>query len=70
MRWVQPYAGRAVLALIFAVAFLANGGVGLWISLTAAPPHVNGLSAVVVVFGLIALAGAVRQVRRLRQGDA
>ncbi|MGC1303259.1 MAG: hypothetical protein WA840_12890 [Caulobacteraceae bacterium] len=62
----QPHISRALMALLFAVAFLANGGVGLWISLTAVPPHVNGMSAVVFVFGLIALAGSVQQFLRAR----
>ena len=57
MRLKQPETGRALLALLFAAAFLANGGAGLWVSLTATPAHVNGLSAVVTVFGLIALGG-------------
>ena len=62
MSWRQPYAGRLILALIFAVAFLINGGLGLGVGLTATPSHVNGLSAVVCVFGLIALAAAARQI--------
>ena len=69
MRWVQPHGGRALLALLFATAFLANGGLGLWVSLTAQPAHVNGLSAVVFTFGLIALAGAVQQFRLARRGN-
>ncbi len=66
MSWKQPYAGRMTLALIFAVAFLINGGLGLGIGLTATPSHVNGMSAVVFVFGLIALGGAVQQALRAR----
>jgi uncharacterized membrane protein HdeD (DUF308 family) len=62
----QPHLSRALLALLFAVAFLGNGVVGLCISLSAAPPHVNGLSAVVSLFGLIALAAAVQQLIRAR----
>ena len=67
MRWVQPHGGRALLALLFAVAFLANGCLGLWVGLTSPAPHVNGLSAVVSVFGLIALAGAIQQFRLARR---
>ena len=62
----RPELSRGLLALLFAVFFLANGGLGLWVSLTAQPAHVNALSAVVFVFGLIALVGAVQQFVRAR----
>lgn len=67
MRLKQPETGRALLALLFAAAFLANGCAGLWVSLTDTPAHVNGLSAVVTVFGLIALAAAVQQLLHMRR---
>ena len=63
----QPEVSRGLLALLFAVFFLFNGGAGLWVSLTAHPAHVNALSAVVSVFGLIALGGAVQQFVRVRE---
>ena len=66
MTWKQPYTGRMTLALMFAVAFLINGGLGLGVGLTSTPSHVNGLSAVVFVFGLSALAVAVQQLLKLR----
>ncbi len=59
--WRQPHASRALLAGLFAAAFLANGGLGLWVSLTARPSHVNGMSAVIFVFGLVAAAAATQQ---------
>jgi hypothetical protein len=66
--WKQPQASRILLALLFAVAFLANGGLGLWVGLTGPQPHVvNGMSAVVFVFGLVALAGAVSQFLQMRR---
>ncbi len=69
MSWRQPYSGRIILALVFAVAFLINGGLGLGVGLTATPSHVNGLSAVVFVFGLASLATAIVQfVHMLRPG--
>ena len=55
-----------MLALLFAVAFLANGGIGLWVNLATPHPAVNGMSAVVLVFGLIALGAAVQQLLKLR----
>ena len=61
MRWRQPYSGRIILALVFAVAFLLNGGLGLGVGLTAPQPHVNGMSAVVFVFGLASLVTAIVQ---------
>ena len=64
--WKRPEASRALLALLFAAAFLANGGIALYVNLTGPPPHVNGLSAVVFVFGLIALTAAVQQLLKLR----
>ncbi len=70
MTWKQPYAGRMTLALIFAVAFLINGGLGLGVGLTATPSHVNGMSAVVSVFGLTALVVAVQQFLRMWQEKA
>ncbi len=66
MMWRQPYSGRIILSLVFAVAFLINGGLGLGVGLTATPSHVNGMSAVVFVFGLIALGAAVRQAIKAR----
>jgi uncharacterized membrane protein YbhN (UPF0104 family) len=66
--WKRPEASRALLALLFAVAFLANGGIGLYVNLATAHPQVNGLSAVVFIFGLIALAAAVQQLLKLRDG--
>ena len=68
MSWKQPYSGRIILSLVFATAFLINGGLGLGVGLTSTPAHVNGLSAVVFVFGLIALGGAVQQALKLRDG--
>ena len=69
MSWKQPYSGRIILALVFAVAFLINGGLGLGVGLTATPSHVNGMSAVVFVFGLASLATAIVQfVHMLRPG--
>ena len=69
MSWRQPYSGRFILSLVFAVAFLINGGLGLGIALTARPSHVNGMSAVVFAFGLGALATAIIQlVHMLRPG--
>ena len=69
MSWKQPYSGRIILALVFAVAFLINGGLGLGVSLTSTPAHVNGMSAVVFVFGLASLATAIVQfVHMLRPG--
>jgi hypothetical protein len=65
--WKQPQASRMLLALLFAVAFLANGGVGLWVGLTGPEPHVNGMSAVVFAFGLVALGGAVSQFLQMRR---
>lgn len=65
--WKQPHASRILLALLFAVAFLANGGLGLWVGLSGPQPHVNGMSAVVFVFGLVALAGAVSQFLQMRR---
>jgi hypothetical protein len=64
--WKRPEASRALLALLFAVAFLANGGLGLWVNLTAPVPRVMGMSVVITLFGLIALAGAVQQALKLR----
>ena len=61
MSWKQPYSGRVILSLVFATAFLINGGLGLGVGLTATPSHVNGMSAVVFVFGLCALVTAVVQ---------
>lgn len=67
--WKQPQASRILLALLFTVAFLANGGLGLWVGLTAPQQHVNGMSAVVFVFGLVALAGAVSQFLQMRRSS-
>ena len=67
MTWKQPYSGRIILSLVFAVAFLINGGLGLGVGLSATPSHVNGLSAVVFVFGLMALAAAVQQLIKARR---
>ena len=64
--WKRPEASRALLALLFAAAFLANGGVAIYVNATAREPHVNVFSAVIFVFGLIALAAAVQQLLRLR----
>ena len=64
--WKRPEASRALLALLFAAAFLANGGVAIYVNATAPEPHVNVFSAVIFVFGLIALAAAVQQLLRLR----
>ena len=61
MSWKQPYSGRIILSLVFATAFLINGGLGLGVGLNATPSHVNGMSAVVFVFGLCALVTAVVQ---------
>ena len=61
MSWKQPYSGRIILSLVFATAFLINGGLGLGVGLTSTPSHVNGMSAVVFVFGLCALVTAVVQ---------
>ena len=66
--WKRPEASRALLALLFAAAFLANGGIGLWVNLATPHPAVNGMSAVVFVFGLIALGAAVQQLLKLRDG--
>ena len=69
MTWKQPYSGRIILSLVFAVAFLINGGLGLGVGLTSNPSHVNGMSAVVFAFGLCALATAVAQfVHMLKPG--
>ena len=69
MSWKQPYSGRFILSLVFATAFLINGGLGLGIGLTTTPAHVNGLSAVVFAFGLGALVTAVLQLlHMLRPG--
>ncbi len=65
--WKRPEASRALLALLFAVFFLANGGLGLWANLSAPVPHVMGMSVVITVFGLIALAGAVHQALKARE---
>jgi succinate dehydrogenase/fumarate reductase cytochrome b subunit len=67
--WKRPEASRALLALMFAAAFLLNGGIGLWVNLNNAHPAVNAMSAVVFVFGLIALARAVQQALKLRGGE-
>jgi hypothetical protein len=67
--WKQPQVSRACMALIFAVGFLTNGGLGLWVGLSATPQHVTGLSIAVTVMGLIALAGAVQQFAKAREGD-
>ena len=67
MTWKQPYSGRIILSLVFAAAFLINGGLGLGVGLTSTPSHVNGLSAVVFVFGLCALATAVVQFVQMRK---
>ncbi len=64
--WKRPEASRALLALLFAAAFLVNGGLALYVNLTGPQPHVNGLSAVVSLFGLVALAAAVQQLLKLR----
>ena len=61
MSWKQPYSGRIILSLVFATAFLINGGLGLGVGLTSAPAHVNGMSAVVFIFGLASLATAIVQ---------
>ena len=61
MTWKQPYSGRIILSLVFAVAFLINGGLGLGVGLTATRSHVNGMSAVVFVFGLASLMTAIVQ---------
>ena len=66
MSWKQPYSGRIILSLVFATAFLINGGLGLGIGLSSRPSHVNGLSAVVFVFGLISLGVAVQQALKAR----
>ncbi len=69
MSWRQPYSGRIILSLVFAVAFLINGGLGLGVGLTSTPSHVNGMSAVVFVFGLCAFGAAVVQfVQMMRLG--
>ena len=69
MTWKQPYSGRITLALVFAAAFLINGGLGLGVGLTSNPSHVNGMSAVVFVFGLCALVMAIVQfVHMLKPG--
>jgi len=65
--WKQPQASRALLALLFGAAFLANGGLGLWVGLSAPGPHVNGMSAVIFAFGLIALAAAAFQFLQMRR---
>ena len=70
MSWKQPYSGRIILALVFAVAFLINGGLGLGVGLSDTPAHVNGMSAVVFVFGLGALATAVVQFRHMLRPGA
>ena len=69
MTWKQPYSGRIILSLVFAVAFLINGGLGLGVGLSSTPRHVNGLSAVVFVFGLIALGAAVQQAIKAKTGE-
>ena len=61
MRWKQPYSGRIILSLVFAAAFLINGVLGLGVGLTSKPSHVNGMSAVVFVFGLCAMVTAIVQ---------
>ena len=61
MTWRQPYSGRIILSLVFAVAFLINGGLGLGVGLTSRPSHVNGMSAVVFVFGVCAVVTALVQ---------
>lgn len=61
MSWRQPYSGRIILALVFAVAFLLNGGLGLYVGLSAPHPHVNGMSAVVCTFGVASLVAAIVQ---------
>ena len=69
MSWKQPYSGRIILSLVFAVAFLINGGLGLAVGLSDTPAHVNGMSAVVFVFGLASLVTAIVQfVHMLRPG--
>ena len=69
MSWRQPYSGRFILSLVFAVAFLINGGLGLAVSLSATPAHVNGMSAVIFAFGLGALVTAVVQVVHMLRSD-
>ena len=69
MRWRQPYSGRIILSLVFATAFLINGGLGLGVGLSATPSHVNGMSAVVFVFGLASLATAVVQFVHMLRPD-
>ena len=61
MSWKQPYSGRFILSLVFATAFLINGGLGLGVGLTSTPAHVNGMSAVIFVFGLASLVTAIVQ---------
>ena len=61
MSWKQPYSGRFILSLVFATAFLINGGLGLCVGLTSTPAHVNGMSAVIFVFGLASLVTAIVQ---------
>jgi hypothetical protein len=67
--WRQPQLSRGLMALIFAVGFLVNGGLGLWAGLSASPQHVTGLAVAVSVMGVIALAGAVQQFAKARGGD-
>ena len=43
MSWKQPYSGRIILSLVFAVAFLINGGLGLGGAQTPTPAHLNGM---------------------------
>ena len=69
MTWKQPYSGRIILSLVFAVAFLINGGLGLGVALTSRPSHVNGMSAVIFVFGLCALVTAVVQFVHMQRPD-
>ncbi len=65
--WKQPQSSRALLALLFAAAFLGNGGLGLWVGLSGPQPHLNGMSVVIFVFGLVALAAAVSQFLQMRR---
>ena len=70
MSWKQPYSGRIILALVFAVAFLINGGLGLGVGLTSTPSHVNGMSAVVFVFGLASLVTVIVQFVHMQRPEA
>ena len=67
MRAKQPELSRALLALLFAAAFLANGGLGLWAGLSV--HHVAGLTIAVLIMGMVALAGAVQQFAKARVGN-